>query len=330
MRQLLLQLNPETAHLIAQYLIRLRYAGIFSSDIKTLKKPVKLFNLDFPNPIGLAAGWDKNADCFDALFRMGFGFVEVGTVTPKPQAGNPKPRLFRIPKKNALINRMGFNNNGIDAMVEKLQTRQVSGILGINIGKNKETPLHHALDDYQICMKAVYPYADYIVVNISSPNTPGLRALQSNHYLVDLLTGLKNTRKNAAAMFHRDVPVLLKTSVDFPKEQYAAFVQTMMDCEIDGVVISNTTIDHSSVSDSRCALQEGGLSGAPLRSRTTQMIADIHMTSQGKLPIIGVGGVLSGEDALAHKQAGASLIQIYTGFVYRGPHLIREILHTFE
>lgn len=327
MRQLLHALSPETAHHLAQYLIRFRYSSLFYPDANKPKNPVSVFGLTFPNSVGLAAGWDKDALCFDALFRMGFGFVEVGTVTPKPQAGNPKPRLFRIRKSQALINRMGFNNAGIDALVEKLQTRKVPGILGVNIGKNKDTPLENALADYQLCLKAVCPYADYIVVNISSPNTPGLRELQSHQHLTNLLEGLKNTRKNAAAMYHRDLPLLVKTTVDFPKAQYDSFVQTLLDCEIDGVVISNTTIDHSSVADSRYAAEAGGLSGAPLRSRTTQMIADIHQISQGKLPIIGVGGILSGSDAIAHKAAGASLFQIYTGFIYRGPALIHEILH---
>ena len=327
MRNLLFQLPPEIAHQIAQYLLRLRYADFFySADLPTVKKPIIVFGLEFPNPVGLAAGWDKNAECFDALFRLGFGFVEVGTVTPKPQKGNPKPRLFRIPKKQALINRMGFNNDGVDAVVQKLQLRKTPGILGVNIGKNKETPLHHALDDYQLCLKAVYPYADYIVVNISSPNTLDLRALQSDHYLPDLLAGLNNARKNAAGVYHRDVPLLLKTTVDFPASQYPVFVQTLLDNEIEGIVISNTTTDHSAVAGFRHADEAGGLSGAPIFSRTTQMIADIHQISQGKLPIIGVGGIFSASDAIAHRDAGAQLFQLYTGFVYRGPSLIQEIL----
>ncbi|PIZ03424.1 MAG: dihydroorotate dehydrogenase (quinone) [Gammaproteobacteria bacterium CG_4_10_14_0_8_um_filter_38_16] len=332
LRQILFLFNPETAHTMAKQLIRLRYANFLYADLED-KKPensVSLWGLSFSNPVGLAAGWDKDAVCFDALFRMGFGFVEVGTVTPKPQDGNPRPRLFRIPKKQALMNRMGFNNAGIDALVEKLQTRKVPGILGVNIGKNKDTPLEKALDDYQLCLRAVYPYADYIVLNISSPNTLGLRELQNDQYLNQLLQGIRITKKNASAVIDKEVPLLVKTSVDLPQDRYAGFVQTLMDAEIDGVVISNTTVNHESVLSCRYGNEAGGLSGAPLHSRTTQMIASIHQISQGKLPIIGVGGILSGADAIAHYQAGAQLVQIYTGFIYRGPHLIDEILRNFK
>lgn len=317
-RQLLFQLNPETAHRIAQQLIRLRYSHFVSQ--KTLGKPIQLFGLTFPNPVGLAAGWDKNADCFDALFRMGFGFVEVGTVTPKPQEGNPKPRLFRLKKKRALINRMGFNNAGIDAMVSNLQKRKASGILGVNIGKNKDTPLNQALDDYEICLKAVYPYADYVVVNISSPNTPGLRELQSVGYLNDLLRGLQNVKKNKVATFQKELPLLVKTTVDLPIENYERFVRTLMDNDIDGVIISNTTINHHEK-------EQGGLSGSPLRAPTSAMIRAIAEISERKLPIIGVGGIFSHEDARAHTEAGAQLVQIMTGFVYRGGELIKEIVN---
>src|SRR3990167_3916018 len=323
-QKLLFQLNPESAHSLAQTLINLRYANFFESSKQ--EKPVELWGLRFPNPVGLAAGWDKNGVCFDALFRLGFGFVEVGTVTPKPEKGNPKPRLFRIQKKNALINRMGFNNAGIDALVHKLQTRKAPGILGVNIGKNKDTPLENALDDYQTCLKAVYPYADYIVVNISSPNTPGLRELQSERYLNHLLQGLRTAKKSAAAVVDRDLPLLLKTTVDLPETMYASFVQTLIDNDIDGLVISNTTIDHSSVSNDKYGNELGGLSGQPLRERTTKMIQAINEISEKKLPIIGVGGIFSAEDALKHQQAGAALFQLFTGFVYQGPQLINEIL----
>lgn len=327
--KLLFQLPPETAHRLAQHFINVRY-GLLGNDIKTLQKPIELFGLHFPNPVGLAAGWDKNAECVDALFRMGLGFVEVGTVTPKPQAGNSKPRLFRIAEKQALINRMGFNNVGVDAMVMKLQSRKVPGIVGVNIGKNKDTALNHALTDYQLCLKAVYPYADYVVINISSPNTPGLRELQSTHYLNQLLQGLQRAKKSLAGQYHRDVSLLVKTTVDLPQMDYEGFVRALMDNEIDGVVISNTTLDHTSVANCRYGNEMGGLSGAPLREGTTRMIAAIHQISNKKLPIIGVGGILSGEDALAHWQAGAQLVQVYTGFVYRGPTLVHEILRVLE
>lgn len=324
-RQYLLSLPPETAHHLAQILIRLRYSSFFPQ-AKTIEKPVHLLGLSFKNPIGLAAGWDKNGECFDALFRLGFGFVEVGTVTPKPQEGNPKPRLFRLPEKNALINRMGFNNAGVDALVERLKKRKTPGVLGVNIGKNKETSLDNALSDYQICLKAVYPYADYVVVNISSPNTPGLRELQSAHYLQNLCEGLCGLKRQLSSIYQNELPLLIKTTVDLPVSDYESFVQILMANDINGIIISNTTIDHSAVLDLPYGNEAGGLSGAPLRSRVTEMIAKIHQISEKKLPIIGVGGILSAEDALAHIEAGASLLQIFSGFVYRGPKLVGEIL----
>lgn len=327
-RKTLLHCNPEIAHDIAQRLLRLRYG--FTTTDNQFKKPINLFGLTFQNPVGLAAGWDKNAECFDALFQLGFGFVEVGTVTPQPQVGNPKPRLFRIPQKQALINRMGFNNEGIDALVEKIKVRKASGILGVNIGKNKDTPLEKAIDDYQLCLKAVYPYADYVVVNISSPNTPNLRELQSAHYLKNLLHDLQQTKKSLAAISDRDVPLLVKTSVDFPKENYESFITTLIDNNIDGVVISNTSLDHSSLRGLPHADEAGGLSGAPIREGVTQMIQAFHLISEKKLPIIGVGGIMNGQDARAHWQAGASLLQVFTGFVYRGPKLIQEVLTILE
>lgn len=323
LQSILFQLQPETAHAIAQRLIRLRYASCFPSII--LPNPFKLFGLTFPNRVGLAAGWDKNGECIDALFRMGFGFVEVGTVTPKPQAGNPKPRLFRILEKQALINRMGFNNAGVDALIEKLKARKSTGILGVNIGKNKETTGDQAIEDYEIVFKKIVPFADYIVINISSPNTPGLRALQSAPYLTELLQHLSQIKKNRVAQCQRCVPLLIKTTVDLPSSDLAAFVSILMDYQMDGVIISNTTLDHSEVMGCRHAEEAGGLSGTPLREKTTKMIADVAAFSENKLPIIGVGGVLSAADARAHLSAGASLIQLFTGFVYRGPALIREV-----
>ena len=322
-QKLLLQLDPERAHHLAQQLIRLRYASCFPSAI--IDNPFKLFDLTFKNRVGLAAGWDKNGECIDALFRMGFGFVVVGTVTRKPQDGNPRPRLVRMSEKNTLINRMGFNNDGVDKLVEKLKTRKEPGIVGVNIGKNKETPLDRAFDDYEYALKSVYPHANYVVINISSPNTPGLRELQSEQYLSDLLQQLQQAKKNLELKFKKNVPLLVKTTVDLLSESRAAFVHILLDNHIDGVVISNTTIDHSAVANCRYADEAGGLSGAPLRERTTQMIAQFHQLSEKQLPIIGVGGILSAEDAAAHFQAGASLVQIFTGLVYRGPKLIHEI-----
>lgn len=320
-RQLLWRLSPETAHQVARWLIRLRYPS-FATPCR-VDKPARVFGLTFPNPIGLAAGWDKNAECFDALFRMGFGFVEVGGVTPKPQVGNPRPRLFRLPQKQALINRMGFDNAGIDALVEKLKTRNAAGILGVNIAKNKETPLANAADDYQICLKAIYPYADYAVINISSPNTPGLRELQSERFLNDLLSDVQKTRKNAAATFQKELPILVKTTIDLPVETYPRFVRTLLDNQIDGMVISNTTVQHQEK-------EQGGLSGAPLRERVTKMIRTMTQLSENQLPVIGCGGVMSGKDAVAHIEAGATLVEIFTGFIYRGTALINEIANALN
>lgn len=322
-RRALLQLDPERAHTLAQYLLRLR--GYFPE--KKISAPAKeVFGLHFPNRLGLAAGWDKDAICFEGLFRLGFGFVEVGTVTPKPQGGNEKPRLFRIPEKHALINRMGFNNAGVEALVEKIKIRRTPGILGVNIGKNKETTLAKAIDDYAHCLKAVYPYADYVVVNISSPNTPGLRDLQSPQYLGDLLQALCRLKKHLAGISNRDVPLLIKTTIDLPEKDLSAFIDVLMMHAVDGIVISNTTVDHTAVAESSAAKEAGGLSGAPIRTRVTQMIHSVHEMTEGKLPIIGVGGIVTGADALQHITAGASLVQIFSGFVYRGTTLIADIL----
>lgn len=328
-RKILFQLDAERAHHIGQKLIRLRYAKYLPTcfNANKAKMPTTVFGLPFSNPIGLAAGWDKNGACIDALFRLGFGFVEVGTVTPKPQSGNPKPRLFRIPQKQALINRMGFNNDGVEALAQRIVTLQEPGILGINIGKNFNTPLDNALDDYQYCLEQLYPFADYFVVNISSPNTPGLRELQSKKYLSNLLSGIDETRKTLQKEYDIPRPILVKTTVDLDQNEYDGFLQAMFDANIDGLIISNTTIDHSSVQGLHHGNEKGGVSGAPLRTRVSQMIAEMQKRSGGKLPIVGVGGILTGEDAKAHWQAGASLLQLYTGFVYRGPALIQACIN---
>lgn len=316
--------DPETAHAIAKKIIQIRYSGFLP--YKTRSKPTTVFGLHFTNPIGLAAGWDKDADCVDALFRMGFGFVEVGTVTPQPQYGNPKPRLFRIPEKQAFINRMGFNNLGVEALVEKIKNRKMQGILGVNLGKNKETLLDNALSDYEIGVKSVYPYADYIVINISSPNTPQLRELQSSHYLNQLLQGVQRVRKQMAGQYHRDVPMLIKTTVDFPEAAWHAFVMSLLEYQIDGCVISNTTLDHSSVSQCAHGDESGGLSGRPLFEKSVNMVKKVVEIAENKLPVIAVGGIFSAADALSYQKAGASLFQLYSGWIYRGPRLIDEIL----
>lgn len=323
--KLLHKLPPEFSHQLGKWLINIYY-NKHRVPPAFADKPCHVFGLTFKNPVGLAAGWDKDGVCFDALFRMGFGFVEVGTVTPLAQSGNPKPRLFRIPSKNALINRMGFNNLGVDALVSQLRHRQEPGILGVNIGKNKTTPLESAADDYCFCLRAVFPYADYVVVNISSPNTPGLRDLQSVDYLDQLLQTLQACKKDLQKQQGKLLPLLVKTTVDLPGVDLPDFLSVLVKHKIDGVIVSNTTIDHSSVINSKHATEQGGLSGEPLRLRTTKMIEQVRELTKGDLPIVGVGGILSGRDAQAHLDAGASLVQIYTGFVYRGTELLKECI----
>ena len=330
-QKILLQIDPEKAHAIGQRLINIRYSRLFSrNETDEHQCPVTRFGLDFPNPIGLAAGWDKNGVCVDALFRMGFGFVEVGTVTPRPQSGNPKPRLFRIPEKKALINRMGFNNDGVDALINRLKKRKVSGVLGINIGKNKDTLLSDALSDYRYCLEKLYRYADYFVVNISSPNTPGLRELQTQDYLQQLLQGIQDARQSLQTIHQINRPVLVKTTIDLPKDERTSFAKTLLASGVDGLIVSNTTVDHSAVIDNQFGQEQGGLSGAPLRDSVSEMIAEMKQLTDNRLLVIGVGGVLSGEDAKAHWQAGADLLQLYTGFVYHGPSLIHSAIQAIR
>jgi len=280
--------------------------------------------LTFPNPVGLAAGLDKNGDYFNALSELGFGFVEIGTITPRPQPGNPQPRLFRLPEYQAIINRMGFNNLGVDHLVAQVRKRQFKGILGINIGKNFDTPVEKASDDYRLCMEKVYAYADYIAVNISSPNTPGLRDLQHAEQLDELLTTLKQTQTRLADEQGRYVPLALKIAPDLDDEQIADMARQLIKHGIDGVIATNTTLSRELVKRSPLAGEQGGLSGWPVRERATEVIGKLAKELDGVLPIIGVGGIASGADACDKINAGASLVQVYTGFIYRGPALIAE------
>jgi len=266
--------------------------------------PVEVMGLKFPNPVGLAAGLDKNGDYVDALSSLGFGFVEIGTVTPKPQAGNPKPRLFRLREQNAIINRMGFNNKGVEHLVDQVKKRH--------------------------SMEAVYQYADYITVNISSPNTPGLRNLQFGETFNQLLEGVKRKQSQLAARFGRYVPVAIKIAPDMTEEETSSIAKTLMAFEIDGVIATNTTVARDGVENSIHAKEAGGLSGAPVRSKSTQTIKALADNLGGKIPIIGVGGVLSGADAVEKINAGASLVQIYSGFIYRGPGLIKETVEALK
>ena len=284
--------------------------------------------LTFPNPVGLAAGLDKDGAYIDGLAALGFGFIEIGTVTPRAQPGNPKPRMFRLPEAQALINRMGFNNGGVDAFVRNVQAsrfyQEQRGILGLNIGKNADTPIERATDDYLYCLNKVYPYAAYVTVNISSPNTKNLRQLQQASEIDALLSALKMAQSQLADKHGRYVPLVLKIAPDLDDEQIDTIASALLRNRIDGVIATNTTITRDAVQGLTHANETGGLSGAPVRDLSTRVIRSLHQVLQGEIPIIGVGGILSGADASEKMAAGASLIQLYTGLIYRGPELVIE------
>ena len=293
----------------------------------TVSDPVTLAGLRFPNRVGLAAGLDKNARCIDGLAAMGFGFVEVGTVTPKGQPGNPKPRMFRLPQARALINRLGFNNEGLDAFIANVQQSQVRRqgkplLLGLNIGKNAATPIERATDDYLACLEGVYPHADYVTVNISSPNTQNLRALQSDEALDGLLGAVAGHREKLAAAQGRRVPIFVKIAPDLSEEQVSVIAATLQRHGMDGVIATNTTISRDAVQGLPHAAETGGLSGAPVLAASNAVIAQLRAALGPAFPIIGVGGVMSAEDAVSKIRAGADLVQIYTGLIYEGPTLI--------
>ncbi|WP_338362726.1 quinone-dependent dihydroorotate dehydrogenase [uncultured Pseudoalteromonas sp.] len=289
-------------------------------------KPVNFLGLEFKNPVGLAAGLDKNAECIDAFSQMGFGFVEVGTVTPRAQAGNDKPRIFRLPQSNAIINRMGFNNKGVDNLVNNVKNAKYTGILGINIGKNKDTPNEQGKDDYIHCMRKVFEHASYITVNISSPNTPGLRDLQYGAALDDLLQSLKNEQLDLIAKHNKQVPMLVKIAPDLDQVQIEQVSESLLNNQIDGVIATNTTLERSAVMGQQYADEAGGLSGAPVRERSTMVVSELKRLTQGKLPIIGVGGIDDAQSAQEKLNAGANLVQVYTGFIYKGPQLVKSIV----
>jgi len=289
-------------------------------------KPVEFLGLEFKNLLGLAAGLDKNAECIDAFGQMGFGFVEVGTVTPKPQVGNDKPRIFRLPESNAIINRMGFNNKGVDNLLTNVKASKYDGILGINIGKNKDTPNEQGKDDYIHCMRKVFTSASYITVNISSPNTPGLRDLQYGAALDDLLSSLKNEQLDLAAKHGKHVPMLVKIAPDLDQVQVEQVAGSLLSNKIDGVIATNTTLDRSLVQGQQYCDEAGGLSGQPVREKSTHVVSELKRLTAGQLPIIGVGGIDSAQSAKEKLNAGADLLQVYTGFIYQGPPLVKKIL----
>jgi dihydroorotate dehydrogenase len=331
-RKALFCLDAEDAHeLTIDMMSAAGRLGLVSPFVKAIPdNPVEVMGLTFPNPVGLAAGLDKNGDCFNALGQLGFGFVEIGTITPRPQPGNPKPRIFRVPEHEGIINRMGFNNKGVEYLVERVKKRSFDGVLGINIGKNFDTPVERAEEDYAICMDAVYAYADYITVNVSSPNTPGLRDLQFGDSLKKLLKTIKDKQNELHEKTGRYVPVAVKIAPDMDAEGAAEFCKIMLDSGLDGVIATNTTISREEIAGHPLAEEAGGLSGAPVKDKSTTMIKLLAENLQGKLPIIGVGGIVCGEDALEKIEAGASLVQVYSGFIYHGPPLITELAKSLQ
>lgn len=322
-RPLLFSLAPERAHELTLSMLKSAHKmGAIRQTVAA--KPVTCMGIEFPNPVGLAAGLDKNGAYIDALAGLGFGFIEIGTITPKPQEGNPKPRLFRISQAKAIINRMGFNNDGVDQLVENVKAAKFKGILGINIGKNATTPVEDAVSDYLVCLEKVYNYASYITVNISSPNTKNLRSLQSGHALTELLETLKKRQLELAEELQHYVPLVLKVAPDLEASDIEFIASQLLQFKIDGLIVTNTTLSREGVEGLPFGDEAGGLSGAPVFEKSTACLAAFSKILQGKIPLIGVGGILSGEQAVAKQQAGASLVQIYSGMIYTGPTLIKD------
>ncbi len=325
-RPILFRFDAEKAHHFTLNSLRTAEKLGLLPKVDSHTRPTELMGLQLPNPVGLAAGLDKNGECIDAFAALGFGFVEIGTVTPKPQPGNPQPRLFRVPEHQGIINRMGFNNHGIDAMIRNIENSRFKGILGINIGKNAVTPIENAADDYLICLEKAYAHASYITVNISSPNTKNLRALQGGDELSALLEVLKNKQAQLAATHGKYVPLAVKIAPDLDEAQIDDIAHVVKSVEMDGIIATNTTIDKSSLGNHPLAGEQGGLSGLPVREKSNQVLKLLAERIDGKLPIIGVGGIMNGEDAAEKIRLGASAVQVYSGLIYRGPELIKECL----
>lgn len=325
LQPLLLRLDPERAHALTLELLRTAHRLHLLSPPHGIGRAVQRMGLEFANRVGLAAGFDKNGLCIDALGALGFGFIEVGTITPRPQPGNPRPRVFRLPASHAVINRMGFPNEGVEALVARLARRRFRGICGVNIGKNAATPLDEAGGDYAACLRAVYAHADYVTLNISSPNTAGLRELQQQARLAPLLESLLELRARLAREHGRHVPLLVKLSPDMTEEDLAATARIIGSLAIEGVIATNTTIARPGLEGQRVAGETGGLSGAPLLELSLVTVRRLRAALGARAVIIGVGGIDSVSAAQAMLAAGADLIQVYTGLVYRGPRLIREL-----
>lgn len=329
LRPLLFSVDPETAHDLSLKALTAtkNAAGVLYPKVEN--KPVTVMGLTFKNPVGLAAGLDKNGDCLDGLAALGFGFLEIGTVTPRPQAGNPKPRLFRLPEHEAIINRMGFNNKGIDYLLEQVKRSEYAGVLGINIGKNADTPIENALDDYLIGLQKAYSVASYVTMNISSPNTKNLRQLQQGDELKNLISAMKEEQQKLHIQHGRYVPLVLKIAPDLTPEEVRNIAELLLQFEIDGVIATNTTISRERIAGHALAHETGGLSGAPVKEMATEIVRLLASELNGKLPIIAAGGIMSGADAKEKVAAGASLVQVYTGLIYKGASLVNEIVSEF-
>ena len=326
LQDILFRLPTETSHYLSLHSIavlqQLKLTSLIAKAVTD--DPVTLMGIEFPNRVGLAAGLDKDAKCIAGLDALGFGFIEVGTVTPKPQRGNPKPRLFRIPSRQAIINRMGFNNEGVDEMSKRIRRANFAGVLGVNIGKNAKTADEDTLSDYTFCMRKVYEQASYIVVNISSPNTQGLRAFQHGDELARLLEGLRVVHRELQDKYQKHVPLLVKIAPDMDDEEILTISRRLLEFEVDGVIVSNTTVSRSALLGENHSSEKGGLSGDPLRNQSNHVLAMVASEVKPKLAVIGVGGIMLPEHAAQKIELGADLVQLYTGFIYSGPDLIAE------
>jgi len=323
LRWFLFLLDPETAHKLVLNSLRFIPACCFK---KAADNPVEVMGIQFPNRVGLAAGFDRHGSHIDALAKLGFGFIEVGTITVDVQQGNPRPRIFRLPSKQALINRLGFYNNGLNQFIENMQKTKYRGVLGVNIVKNFNTPIEDALNDYLICFRGVYPFASYIAINISSPNTPNLRKMQYGELLDDLLATLKDEQKHLQQSHGKFVPFVIKVAPDLSSDEVKKMSELFLKHQVDGVIATNTTISREGVEGVKHSEEKGGLSGAPLTQQATEVLKQFHACLGDKIPIIAVGGIMNADNAAERLSNGASLVEVYTGLIYKGPNLISEII----
>jgi dihydroorotate dehydrogenase len=326
-RFILFRIDPEKTHdLTLKWLSRIE-RSVFRPLIaqKTVQDPVQVLGINFPNRVGLAAGLDKNGSCIDGFAALGFGHIEIGTVTPRPQPGNPKPRLFRLPKAKGLINRFGFNNLGVDNLIENVKAAKFDGVLGINIGKNFDTPVEKATEDYLICLDKVYPYASYVTVNISSPNTANLRELQFGEALEELITAIKAAQQQLAKKHNKEIPILIKIAPDLSDDEVLQLSQTFNKLKVDGIIATNTTSSREAVKGLPNCEEQGGLSGLPVLTKSNHVIAALSKELDTAIPVFGVGGIVDGSAAIDKIEAGASLVQVYSGLIYRGPKLVKDV-----